>query len=158
VILLAQTEAGTRDVEISTAFDPSLPELRGNGDQLQQLFLNLLKNAVAACPDRRGHVTVATRMENRFYVETGSERVRYLVVEIVDNGPGLDAETRQHMFTPFFSRRQGGTGLGLAIAYNIATSHKGRIQAENAENGGARLRVRLPVVETRRPASAAPTS
>jgi two-component system sensor histidine kinase FlrB len=90
-------------------------------------------------------------MENRFYVETPSERVRYLVVEVADNGPGLDEETRQKMFTPFFSRREGGTGLGLAIAYNIATAHKGRIQAENNEDGGARLRVRLPVAETRRP-------
>jgi two-component system nitrogen regulation sensor histidine kinase GlnL len=53
VILLAQTEARGRNVEIATAFDPSLPEVRGNQDQLQQLFLNLLKNAVAACPESR---------------------------------------------------------------------------------------------------------
>jgi signal transduction histidine kinase len=57
------------------------------------------------------------------------------------------------MFTPFFSRREGGTGLGLSIAYNIATAHKGRIQAENNDNGGARLRVQLPVAETRRTAT-----
>jgi two-component system nitrogen regulation sensor histidine kinase GlnL len=151
VILLAQTEARDRGVEITTAFDPSLPEVRGNTDQLQQLFLNLLKNAVAACPDRKGRVTVSTRMENRFYVETRSERVRYLVIEVTDNGRGLDEETRQKMFTPFFSRRDGGTGLGLSIAHNIATAHKARIQAENSEDGGARLRVRLPVADTRRP-------
>jgi len=148
VILLAQTEAGARGVEIATRFDPSLPEVRGNEDQLQQVFLNLLKNAVAACPDREGRVTVSTRMENRFYIETPSQRLRYIVVEVVDNGPGLDEETRTHMFTPFFSRRKGGTGLGLAIAQNITTAHNGRISAENAESGGARLRVSLPVART----------
>ena len=153
VILLAQTEARGRNVEIATAFDPSLPEVRGNQDQLQQLFLNLLKNAVAACPESRGRITVTTRMENRFYVETASERVRYLLVDVEDNGPGLDEETRHRMFTPFFSRREGGTGLGLSIAYNIATAHKGRIHAENSDNGGARLRVQLPVTETRRTAA-----
>jgi len=150
VILLAQTEAEARGVQITTTFDPSLPEVRGNNDQLQQLFLNLLKNAIAACPVGKGHITVSTRMEHRFYVETPSERVRYIVVEIVDNGPGLDEETRAHMFTPFFSRRVGGSGLGLAIAHNIATAHKGRLAADNADTGGARLRLALPVADVRR--------
>jgi two-component system nitrogen regulation sensor histidine kinase GlnL len=150
VVLLAQTEAQSRGVEIALAFDPSLPEIRGSHDQLQQLFLNLLKNAVAACPGAEGRVTVTTRMENRFYVETPSERVRYIVVEVADNGTGLDEETRRHMFTPFFSRRKGGTGLGLAIAHNIAVAHKGRISADNGDIGGARLRVTLPVADTRR--------
>jgi two-component system nitrogen regulation sensor histidine kinase GlnL len=152
VVLLAQTEAQSRGVDIGLAFDPSLPEIRGSHDQLQQLFLNLLKNAVAACPDAEGRVTVTTRMENRFYVETASERVRYIVVEVADNGAGLDEETHRHMFTPFFSRRKGGTGLGLAIAHNIAVAHKGRIAADNADTGGARLRVTLPVAEARRTA------
>jgi two-component system nitrogen regulation sensor histidine kinase GlnL len=150
VILLAQTEAEAHGVHITIAFDPSLPEVRGNHDQLQQLFLNLLKNAIAACPVGKGHITVSTRMEHRFYIETASERVRYIVVEIVDNGPGLDEETRVHMFTPFFSRRAGGSGLGLAIALNIATAHKGRLVADNAETGGACLRLTLPVAEVRR--------
>jgi len=150
VILLAQTEAAAQGVQITAAFDPSLPEVRGNHDQLQQLFLNLLKNAIAACPAGKGHVTVSTRMEHRFYIETPSERVRYIVAEVVDNGPGLDEETRAHMFTPFYSRRKGGSGLGLAIAHNIATTHKGRLTADNAQTGGARLRLTLPVAEIRR--------
>lgn len=147
VILLARSQAETGNVEIGTAFDPSLPEVRGNSAQLQQLFLNLLRNALAVCPEREGRITVTTKMENRFYVETGSERVRYILVEVVDNGHGLDEETRAHMFSPFYTRTAGGTGLGLAIAHNIATAHKGRIFAENGEGGGACLRVALPVAE-----------
>jgi len=150
VILLEQAEAAERGVRLTTEFDPSLPEVLGNSDQLQQLFLNLLKNAVAACPDAEGAVNVATRMENRFYVETDSRRLRYIAVEITDNGPGLDEETTKHMFTPFYSRTRGGHGIGLTIARNIATSHQGHLNGDNAEGLGARFRVTLPVPESRK--------
>jgi two-component system nitrogen regulation sensor histidine kinase GlnL len=147
VILLERTEAEARGVRISTEFDPSLPEIVGREDQLQQLFLNILKNAVRIAPEQRGRVRVSTRMENTFYVETGARRVRYIAVDIVDNGPGFDEDTRRRLFTPFFSLASGGHGLGLSIARNIAIAHGGRIQAENIEGGGARFRVNLPVHE-----------
>jgi signal transduction histidine kinase len=73
--------------------------------------------------------------------------VRYIAVDVVDNGPGFDPDTRRRLFTPFFSLSSGGHGLGLSIARNIAIAHGGRIQAENAEGGGARFRVNLPVHE-----------
>ena len=98
-------------------------------------------------PENGGRVRVSTRMENTFYVETGSRRVRYIAVDVIDNGPGFDEDTRRRLFTPFFSRSTGGHGLGLSIARNIAIAHGGRIQAENVEGGGARFRVNLPVHE-----------
>ncbi len=153
VLLLEQPDAAARSATIETEFDPSLPEVQGDSDQLQQLFLNLLKNALAACTPGQGQVVVSTRMENRYYVETDSERLRYIAVEIVDNGPGLDAETAQRMFTPFFSRTTGGHGMGLAVARSIAAAHRGHISGSNAPAGGACFRVTLPVAEGRRPAS-----
>jgi len=147
VILLQHAEADARGVRITTEFDPSLPEIVGREDQLQQLFLNILKNAVRIVPERRGQVRLSTRMENTFYVETGSRRIRYIAVEIIDNGPGFAEDTRRRLFTPFFSLSSGGHGLGLSIARNIAVAHGGRIQAENVEGGGARFRVNLPVHE-----------
>ena len=147
VILLERAAADALGVRVVTEFDPSLPEVHGHGDQLQQLFLNIMKNAVRAAPKGDGRVRVLTRMENSFYVETGSRRIRYIAVEIIDNGPGFDDATKRRLFTPFFSRSSGGHGLGLSIARNIAIAHGGRIQAENAEEGGARFRVNLPVAE-----------
>jgi two-component system nitrogen regulation sensor histidine kinase GlnL len=147
VILLERTEADARGVRITTEFDPSLPEIVGREDQLQQLFLNIVRNAVRIAPEKRGRVRVSTRMENTFYVETGARRVRYIAVDIVDNGQGFDEETRRRLFAPFFSLSSGGHGLGLSIARNIAIAHGGRIQAENVEGGGARFRVNLPVHE-----------
>jgi len=149
VIMLEQPIAEERGITIKTEFDPSLPEVQGDADQLEQLFLNILKNAAAVCPAGKGRITVATRMETSFYVDTGSERVRYIAVEISDNGPGLDEQTRNHMFSPFYSRTKGGHGLGLTIARNIVTSHRGHIVAENGPGGGARIRVTLPVAERR---------
>jgi len=150
VILLEQAAAGTRGVQIATEFDPSLPEVVGNSDQLQQLFLNLIKNAVTACPSSGGRVLIGTRMENRFYVETARQRLRYIAVEVTDNGPGLDTEALEHMFTPFFSQTPGGHGMGLSIARNIATAHRGHLHGGNSELGGASFRVTLPVSEQRR--------
>jgi two-component system nitrogen regulation sensor histidine kinase GlnL len=147
VILLLRTEAEARGVRVTTEFDPSLPEIVGREDQLQQLFLNILKNAVRIVPEHHGRVRLSTRMENTFYVETGARRVRYIAVDVVDNGPGFDEETRRRVFTPFFSQSRGGHGLGLSIARNIAIAHGGRIQAENVTGGGARFRVNLPVHE-----------
>jgi two-component system nitrogen regulation sensor histidine kinase GlnL len=147
VLLLENSRAAEKGVTIDVLFDPSLPEVHGSNGQLQQLFLNLLKNAISACPADTGRVQVATRMENSFYVATGSGRVRYIAVEVADNGPGLDADTREQMFTPFFTRSSGGIGLGLTIARNIAMNHRGQISADNIDGGGACFRVTLPVAE-----------
>ncbi|MEE8311355.1 MAG: ATP-binding protein [Candidatus Binatia bacterium] len=147
VLLLVRSEAGIRGVEFVTRFDPSLPEVHGNADSLEQLFLNLFKNAVAACPPRSGAVSVATRIENRYHVETGERRLRYIAVDVVDNGAGIEQEALEQIFTPFFSRTPGGHGLGLAIARNIVTAHHGQLKADNASGLGARFRVTLPVAE-----------
>ena len=147
VLLLVRSEAGNRGVEFVTRFDPSLPEVHGNADSLEQLFLNLFKNAVAACPPGSGAVSVATRIENRYHVETGERRLRYIAVDVVDNGPGIELEALDQIFNPFFSRTPGGHGLGLAIARSIVTAHHGQLKADNAHGLGAHFRVTLPVAE-----------
>ena len=147
VLLLMQNEANAAGSRLHYQFDPSLPEVRGNSDSLEQLFINLLKNAVAACPEQDGVVTVATRIENRYHLATGERRLRYLSVEVSDNGPGIEQAALEQIFTPFFSQTRGGHGLGLAIARNIVTAHNGQLRVENIEGGGARFSVTLPVAE-----------
>jgi two-component system nitrogen regulation sensor histidine kinase GlnL len=148
VLMLEKTRLDERGIDIRRSYDPSLPEVLGNEDQLEQLFLNIVKNAMRACPAQDGTIAIETRMETSYYVETENRKLRYISVEIIDNGPGLDDEVTAHLFTPFFSRAQGGHGLGLSIARNIAISHNGRIQAANARNAGASFRVSLPVAES----------
>lgn len=147
VILVGRAEARERGVEFKTEYDPSLPEILGNADQLEQLFLNLTKNALAVCPKGRGRVRLTTRMDNSFYVTTSEGRTRYLAVEVTDNGPGFDEAVGEEIFTPFYTKTEGGHGLGLAVARNVAMAHRGQIHAENSPAGGACFRVTLPVAE-----------
>ncbi len=147
VLFLEESVAAAKGVTLGHEFDPSLPNVLGDGARLQQLFLNLLKNAIEASPGNNGQVWVRTRIENSFYIHRDDKRVRYIAVEVTDNGPGLDGETLTELFTPFFSRTEGGHGLGLSIAHSIVDAHGGRIRAENHDGGGACFSVLLPVAE-----------
>lgn len=155
VMLLERPAAAQRGIVIEAQFDPSLPETWGDPDRLQQLFLNILRNAVTMCPVPGGIVRVSTRMEHSYYVEKESRRSYFFTVSIADNGPGLDEEAMAHMFSPLYSRREGGHGMGLAIAGAIAAAHNGRIRAENLPEGGAVFHVTLPVATARESGQAA---
>ncbi|HYC53323.1 MAG TPA: ATP-binding protein [Candidatus Binatia bacterium] len=150
LMLLERSGAEQRGITLEAEFDPSLPDVLGDAERLEQLFLNILSNALSVCPSPGGRVRLTTRMEHSFYVErVGGERIHFLTVSIADNGPGLDAEALEHMFSPLFSRRKGGHGMGLAIASAIAAAHDGRIRAENGPDGGAVFHVTLPVCSGR---------
>ncbi len=105
-----------------------------DGEKMQQVFLNLLINAIQAMP-AGGTVTVRAR------VETGRRQV---CVEVADTGPGMSLEVQQRLFEPFFTTKQRGTGLGLAIVRKIVELHGGQIGVESAPTGGSTFRMRLP--------------
>ncbi|HEY2774382.1 MAG TPA: ATP-binding protein [Candidatus Binatia bacterium] len=145
LLLLERSAAFQRGIVFESEFDPSLPEVNGDPARLEQLFLNILRNAVAHCPASLGRIRIATRMEHSYYVDRESGRVSFLTVSIADNGPGLDEEALEHMFSPMFSRRPGGHGMGLAIAGAITMAHEGRIRAANVPGGGAIFHITLPL-------------
>jgi two-component system nitrogen regulation sensor histidine kinase GlnL len=149
LMLLERPAARQRGIVFESSFDPSLPDVSGDTARLEQLFLNILRNAVAHCPEGHGRICLTTRMEHSFYVDRETERVSFLTVSVSDNGPGLDDEALEHLFSPLFSRRPGGHGMGLAIACAIATAHGGRVQAANVPGGGAVFHVTLPLARTR---------
>ncbi len=145
IVLLERPEAAEHGITIAQHFDPSLPEVLGDADQLQQVFLNIVKNAVRACRERGSAISITTRMETGFYVEREDGRRHYISVEVTDDGPGMDEDTIRHMFEPLYSRHAGGHGMGLAIAQTLVAAHGGIIRADNRESGGARFGVKLPV-------------
>ena len=149
VMLLEHSTAAAKRVALKHEFDPSLPEVFGNPSQLQQLFLNVVKNAIEACPTDGGAVHLTTRMETNFYIETGTERRRYIAVDVNDNGGGMDEETASKVFNPFFTSHGNGHGLGLTIARNISLGHNGNIEVDGRAGKGARFTVHLPVAELR---------
>lgn len=105
-------------------YDPSLPELRGDADRLQQLLLNLARNAREA-----GARTLALRTRAEHGVRVGERMLRTaLRLDVTDDGAGVPAAVRETLFEPLVSGRADGTGLGLALAREIAREHGGELQ------------------------------
>ncbi|MEO5349843.1 MAG: ATP-binding protein [Magnetococcus sp. YQC-3] len=132
------------ELRMQQDYDPSLPTIRGDRDQLIQLFLNLVRNASDAAGEG-GTVTLHTRISAQVRFEQG-RRQRHIIVEVRDNGPGIADSVRQRMFLPFVTSkpRGAGSGLGLAIVQKIVHDHGGLVEvAEQASQ--TIFRVLLPV-------------
>ena len=128
-------------------YDPSLPPVLGNRDQLVQVFLNLIKNAVEACGDGPCEIKLSTAFRHglRIAVPSTNDHVHLpLEVAIHDNGPGISEKVRRHMFDPFVTTKPSGTGLGLSLVAKITGDHSGLIECES-EPGHTVFRLRLPI-------------
>jgi two-component system nitrogen regulation sensor histidine kinase GlnL len=135
-------QAGWR---LMAEYDPSLPPVAGNEDQLVQVFFNLVKNGLEAGPEGTP-VTLRTRL-SATRMALGSPRpggARMLVVTVIDRGPGIAAADRSRLFTPFFTTKRHGTGLGLALCARIIEEHGGEIRFPEVRKGGTRVEVYLP--------------
>lgn len=132
-----------RQIEIVREYDPDLEPVRCEGGMMQQVFLNLLRNGAEAmgeyCPKagRRPRFTLRTqRLDDA------------AVVEVEDNGSGMDDFTRRRVFEPFFTTKEvgSGTGLGLSVSYFIVTeNHHGSMRVESTPEHGSRFRIELPL-------------
>jgi two-component system NtrC family sensor kinase len=123
-----------RHAAIQVIFTPDadLPSVMCNGDQLRQVFLNLILNAIDAMPDG-GTLTVRT-----------IAGPTVAVVEVQDTGVGIPEDIRARLFDPFFTTKSTGTGLGLSICAHIVTQHGGQLGVESDPGQGSAFRVALP--------------
>jgi C4-dicarboxylate-specific signal transduction histidine kinase len=136
VLRIVEPEVRQQGVVLAVSLAATLPRLRGDGIQLEQVVLNLLRNAIEALADvDSGALHVATRARGAGQVE--------LVVR--DSGPGVLPALAEQVFEPFFSTKAGGLGMGLSISRTIVESHGGRIALSASPNGGTTVRVTLPV-------------
>ncbi len=132
-------------MRIEDDYDPSLPLTCADPDQLQQVFLNLLKNAAEA-GQQGGTIRLRSFYEPGLRVRRndGSRGAVPLHVEVIDDGPGLPPELANHIFDPFVSGRENGTGLGLALVSKIIADHDGWIAVDSVP-GRTVFRISLPV-------------
>jgi two-component system nitrogen regulation sensor histidine kinase GlnL len=144
-LLLNEETARQNNVVLAREYDPSLPEVIGNQDQLMQVFLNIVKNAVEAMPSG-GRLTIVTRMSDLFTsVQADGRKHRLMMVKVSDTGLGIRQEHQQDIFAPFFTTKDKGVGLGLALSYQIVQEHLGTIRVESREGEGATFSVYLPL-------------
>jgi signal transduction histidine kinase/ActR/RegA family two-component response regulator len=129
----------TSDVQVLTEFDPELPLVHGDADQLSQVLLNLVTNAQQAMAQMAGprRLTVRTRR---------SDGAAQVIVDVIDSGPGVPAELAGRIFDPYFTTKPvgEGTGVGLAVSLGIVQAHGGTLTLGSSAEGGAHFVVTLP--------------
>ena len=132
--------------QIRLQLDPQLGPIEADRGRLRQVLANLISNALHAISGaEHGMVEISTRL--RAAAGSGPTDVQLVVS---DNGPGFSAEVLQHAFEPYVTSKARGTGLGLAIVKRIVEEHAGQVEAENRPQGGALVRVQLPLRTERR--------
>ncbi len=132
---LLQAEATARQITIVTQSGEELPPLKADADQLIQALLNLVINALQAV-ERRGCVELRAERNGDF-----------LLVKVLDSGPGIAAESLRTVFEPYYTTKAEGSGIGLWIAQQITLAHGGTLEASNSPTGGAVFTMRLPLGE-----------
>ena len=141
-LLLAE---GKSHIRIECDYDPSIPELQADPDQLVQALLNITRNAYEIL-DEDGVITLRTRIERKYTL--GKERYDLVArIEIIDNGPGIPEDMRDKIFFPMVSGRAEGTGLGLSIAQSLIQQHDGLVEVESVP-GRTVFAVLLPILRT----------
>jgi two-component system nitrogen regulation sensor histidine kinase GlnL len=139
-------------IKFIETYDPSLPHVHGNRDQLIQVLLNLVKNAaesIAGMDRSDGEIHLSTGFQHGVRLSAASKRGRAnlpLFVSVRDNGPGIPDDIRRHLFEPFISTKATGSGLGLALVAKIVADHGGLIDVDSRP-GRTEFRINLPVFE-----------
>jgi PAS domain S-box-containing protein len=140
VLALAEHELKTHDVVLRAELAPKLPGVAGDRVQLQQVLLNLIVNAIEAMSgvqDRPRELTIASARSD----------ANAVVIEVRDSGPGLEQESAERVFEPFYTTKAQGIGIGLSISRSIVEAHGGRLWAAANRPRGAVFRFTLPVAE-----------
>ncbi len=133
VLNLVQDKLNEQDVHLDLKLAPDAPMCRFDPDQIKQVLLNLVKNALEAMP-HGGNLSIATRT-----------RDQRLEIIITDTGQGIPRDKMKKLFHPFFTTKKKGTGLGLAVSYKIIQDHGGLITAQSKEGHGTSFTITLPL-------------
>jgi PAS domain S-box-containing protein len=134
VVRVVQDDPKKREVPIECYFEESLPAVPGDRIQIQQVFINLIVNAIEALEGQQAAPLVVLR------AATDSNG---MLIQVIDNGPGVDDPER--IFDTFMTTKEKGMGIGLAVSRSIVESHGGRLWVENSKTGGATFNVALPL-------------
>ena len=146
---ILETQAKEKSVAIFREFGDNLPKVWIDREQMKQVFMNLILNAIQAMREG-GSISIATRSVSR----SGADPVGdFLQIEIRDTGVGIPEENLHHIFDPFFTSKDEGSGLGLAVSHQIVQEHGGFVTVESTVGKGTAFFVHVPVGKPVRPAT-----
>jgi signal transduction histidine kinase len=132
VIALARHSGRAAGITFDRSVDTMLPEVQCDSEQIKQVLVNLVMNAVDATGNGAVHLEASRREESAW-------------ISVTDEGTGVPQDQQDRIFEPFFTTKETGSGLGLAIAAQIAESHGGTLRAQNNPDGGLRMVLQLPL-------------
>ena len=138
VLAIVEDRLQTNNIVVQATLNESLPEVIADRVQLQQVILNLIRNAIEAM----GSVAESSRVLN---LKTETEDSQHILITVQDSGPGIDPKDIERIFERFFTTKAQGMGMGLAICRSILAAHGGRILADAGVRQGALFRISLPI-------------
>lgn len=128
VCTIMEPQALSRCIQLNTAYAPDLPLVRGEPNQLKQVFINLIKNSIEAMPEEGGSINLAVEQRT-----------------VSDSGCGISAKLLEKLGNPFVTTKDNGTGLGLMMTYRIIQNHGGTVQVTSSPGHGTVFQISLPV-------------
>jgi signal transduction histidine kinase len=131
------------NIELKLELREGLPRVEGDAEQLKQVLINLVQNALEAIGRSNGQIAIRTQPPDRFGEFRGTEAVE---LQVVDTGGGIPGDQQLNIFVPFFTTKQKGTGLGLAICQRIVKNHGGSISVQSRVGEGSTFIIRFPAL------------
>jgi signal transduction histidine kinase len=144
VLRLMNHDLQISQISVATEFQENLPEVHLDGTQLQQVLLNLVKNAVEAMSSQPAEA-------RRLRLRAGFDGRATVSLSVEDSGPGIAEEDRERIFDPLFTTKAGGMGLGLAICASVVENHGGKLRLVKSDSGGSVFDLAIPAVATDAP-------
>jgi signal transduction histidine kinase len=145
---ILESEAKEKNVEITRDFTAGLPTVWIDREQMKQVFMNLVLNAIQSMKNQGGALSISTRFHSR---DQSGQPGQFVQVEIRDTGVGIPEENLDHIFDPFFTNKDEGSGLGLSISHQIVQEHGGYITVESQVGVGTSFFVNIPLGKTVHP-------
>lgn len=140
VVILVRKQMSDNNINLALNLDENIPQIMADLNQLWQVFINIILNAIQAMP-RGGDMTIETSTR---WDEFASSDNHHVYIHFKDTGVGIDKDDITKIFDPFFTKKDMGTGLGLSIAYKIIEKHQGRIIVESEKGAGTIFTIELP--------------
>ena len=143
VLMLINSSIRKHRIDVQFEYFVENTSIQGDAEQLKQVFLNILLNAIDAMSENRENKvrSLIISIENGMAIDIGKH---YIVINIEDSGKGIETHDLENIFNPFFTTKEEGTGLGLAISYGIINSHEGEIEVSSEIGKGSCVRIKLP--------------